>query len=217
MDPKLYEGFQLRMAHRTLLPMISPGTSVLDIGSGSGALTSFLVQKAKCTVTAVDLTPELIANAAPYTSKTVTGSIEDASTWEQIDGTFDYIVFADVLEHLANPGTALQRCKAFLTDGGSVIASIPNVAYYRVRQDLLLGRFDYGPFGILDKTHLRFFTAKTVRSLFDESGYEVTEFLRVFTSPKNRMLGRAFPNAFTYEFILKSSIINDLSAGESRT
>ena len=108
--------------------MIKPGATVLDIGCGSGALTSFLVQKAKCTVTAVDINPELVANAAPYASKTGAGSIEDISTWEQIDGTFDYIVFADVLEHLANPDATLQRCKSFLADEGSVIASIPNIA-----------------------------------------------------------------------------------------
>jgi 2-polyprenyl-3-methyl-5-hydroxy-6-metoxy-1,4-benzoquinol methylase len=178
---------------------------VLDIGSGSGAFASHVVADLGCTVTAVDLSTDLIDLSAPYAKQCVVGNIEEDSTWDQIEGKFDHIVFADVLEHLVHPDAVLERCKGYLADGGSVIASIPNVAYYRVRQDLLIGRFDYGPFGILDKTHLRFFTAKTARSLFTEIGCEVTHFSRVFTSTKNRILGRAFPNAFTYEFILKAS------------
>jgi len=184
---------------------MKPDSAVLDIGSGGGALAAHVVSEMGCTLTAVDLTTDLMEYSAAYASQCVVGNIEEDSTWERIKGKFDYIVFADVLEHLVDPGAALQRCKSVLAEGGSVIASIPNVAYYRVRQDLLLGRFDYGPFGILDKTHLRFFTAKTSRALFAESGFEVTGFSRVFTSAKNRLLGRAFPNAFTYEFVLVAS------------
>lgn len=185
--------------------MMNTDATVLDIGSGSGVLTSFLVQKAGCTVTAVDLTPEMVANAAPYARQTVAGSIEQESTWEQIEGTFDYIVFADVLEHLADPWAVLRRCPQYLKSGGSVIASIPNVAYYRVRQSLLCGRWDYYPTGILDATHLKFFTAKTVRALFEDCDYNVEQFERVYSNSKNRLLGQLFPNAFTYEFTIKAS------------
>lgn len=199
----------LRRAHQAIMRLVKPGAAVLDIGSGGGALACHVVRDMGCTVTAVDLSAELIEFSAPYAKQCVVGNIEEDSTWDQIKGKFDHIVFADVLEHLANPDIALERCRCFLEDGGSVIASIPNVAYYRVRQDLLLGRFDYGPFGILDKTHLRFFTAKTARLLFTECGYEVTDFSRVFTSAKNRLLGRAFPNAFTYEFVIKAVVAGE--------
>jgi len=199
------QPLQLRRAHQAIIKLMKPDSAVLDIGSGGGALAAHVVSEMGCTLTAVDLTTDLMEYSAAYASQCVVGNIEEDSTWERIKGKFDYIVFADVLEHLVDPGAALQRCKSVLAEGGSVIASIPNVAYYRVRQDLLLGRFDYGPFGILDKTHLRFFTAKTSRSLFVESGFEVTGFSRVFTSAKNRLLGRAFPNAFTYEFVLVAS------------
>ena len=205
MDSQVQGEIQLRMAHRAILKMVIPGSVVLDIGSGSGALTAFLSQKASCSVTAVDLTADRVAYAAPYAQATVAGNIEEPSTWEQINGRFDYIIFADVLEHLADPWAALHRCKECLNPGGHVIASIPNVAYYRVRQHLLFGRFDYGPVGILDVTHLRFYTAKTSAALFTESGYGIDEFERVFTSRKNRLLGALFPNAFAYEFAIKAS------------
>lgn len=195
---------QLRMAHRTILGMVAPGSTVLDIGSGSGALSACLSQNMGCGITALDLTAERVAYAAPYAQATVAGNIEEQSTWEQIDGRFDYIIFADVLEHLADPWTVLDRCKGHLNKGGHVIASIPNVAYYRVRQHLLLGHFDYQPFGILDITHLRFYTAETSAALFTECGYRIEDFQRVFTSAKNRFLGRLFPNAFAYEFAIKA-------------
>jgi 2-polyprenyl-3-methyl-5-hydroxy-6-metoxy-1,4-benzoquinol methylase len=192
------------MAHRLIVKLVRPESAVLDIGCGGGALAAHLSRDMSCTVSAVDLNPECAAASARYARQCFVGNAEEQSTWDQIDGKFDHIVFADVLEHLANPCDALERCKCRLAEGGSVIASVPNIAYYRIRQHLLFGRFDYGPAGILDMTHLRFFTAKTIAALFADCGYEVTDFGRVFTNAKNRLLGHAFPNAFAYEFVLQA-------------
>lgn len=205
MELKAVSEIQLRRAHNHILTMIDANSNVLDVGSGGGALTAALVRDAGCTVTAVDLTADKVAYAGAFAQATVEGSIEDPSTWEQIEGPFDYIVFADVLEHLADPWAVLRRCKDYLTPGGCVVASIPNVAYYRVRQHLLFGRFDYCPFGVLDRTHLRFFTAKTVQALFLDTDYTIQGFERVYTSRKNELLGKLFPNAFTYEYVLKTT------------
>jgi SAM-dependent methyltransferase len=86
---------------------------------------------------------------------------------------FDVIVFADVLEHVADPGNLLQLARRALLPRGRVIASVPNVAHWSVRIDLLRGRFNYEVFGIRDSTHLRWFTAETVRSLFESTGLHV--------------------------------------------
>jgi 2-polyprenyl-3-methyl-5-hydroxy-6-metoxy-1,4-benzoquinol methylase len=88
-------------------------------------------------------------------------------------GKFDVVVFADVLEHLPNPASVLHLTRKVLNPGGLVIASIPNIAHWSIRWELLRGRFDYQPYGIMDATHLRWFTEKTVRSLFESCGYEV--------------------------------------------
>src|SRR5258708_34767405 len=86
---------------------------------------------------------------------------------------FDVIVFADVLEHVADSSSFLQLAHRALLPAGRVIASVPNVAHWSVRVDLLRGRFDYQPTGIRDATHLRWFTAETVRLLFQSTRLRV--------------------------------------------
>ena len=88
---------------------------------------------------------------------------------------FDYIVFADVLEHLRDPVAVLRRCLPALKDSGKLILSVPNIANWVIRLSLLLGRFDYMDRGILDRTHLRFFTMRTLKQLLREAGYEVLD------------------------------------------
>lgn len=85
---------------------------------------------------------------------------------------FDYIIFADVLEHLYDPGKVLTNLKKYLKDDGKVLASIPNVMHYSVIRNLINGRWYYEDAGILDRTHIRFFTLTEINNLFIESGYE---------------------------------------------
>ncbi len=98
---------------------------------------------------------------------------------------FDLILFADVLEHVADPLAVLRRLLGYLTDDGHVLVSLPNVAAWTVRLGLLAGRFDYRPSGILDDTHLRFFTRDSARRLLEDAGLDV---LRVEQNP---MIARA--------------------------
>jgi 2-polyprenyl-3-methyl-5-hydroxy-6-metoxy-1,4-benzoquinol methylase len=88
---------------------------------------------------------------------------------------FDYIVFADVLEHLRDPAAVLRRCMPALKDGGKIIVSVPNVANWIVRLSLLCGKFDYMDRGILDRTHLRFFTLRSLQELMGEVSCEVLD------------------------------------------
>jgi len=86
---------------------------------------------------------------------------------------YDLIIFADVLEHLADPAAILRRCFASLKDDGMIIISVPNVANIVVRLSLLFGRFDYGDRGILDRTHLRFFTLKSLTDMLEQCGLKI--------------------------------------------
>lgn len=86
---------------------------------------------------------------------------------------FDLILLQDVLEHLRAPDRLLRDCGHFLKPHGRIAVSLPNVANITVRWALLRGRFEYTPRGILDRTHLRFFTRRTARRLLEENGYEV--------------------------------------------
>jgi len=88
---------------------------------------------------------------------------------------FDYIVFADVLEHLRDPAAALRRCMPALKESGKIVISVPNVANWVVRLSLLLGKFDYMDRGILDRTHLRFFTLRSLEKMMEEVSCDVVE------------------------------------------
>jgi hypothetical protein len=89
-------------------------------------------------------------------------------------GPFDVVLFADVLEHLPDPHAMLLMSREALRAGGAVIVSVPNVAHWSVRTNLVRGKFQYQPSGIMDATHLRWFTAASVRSLIASSGFKVT-------------------------------------------
>ncbi len=90
-------------------------------------------------------------------------------------GEFDYILLADVLEHLKDPGGLLRRVVPCLNDGGEIIISIPNVAHLFVRLRLMLGHFEYQDRGILDRTHLRFFTLASMRRMIDDASCRILE------------------------------------------
>jgi len=89
---------------------------------------------------------------------------------------FDVVVMADVLEHLRRPEQTLLRMREFLRPGGYGVVSVPNIANFRIRLGLLLGRFEYEDEGILDRTHLRFFTKRSAQVMIEGAGYEVLEF-----------------------------------------
>ncbi len=88
---------------------------------------------------------------------------------------FDVIVFGDVLEHIADPSDILKKCHCILIEGGAIVASVPNIAHITTRAMLLEGRWEYSDLGILDRTHLRFFTRQTIQELFYDSGYAVVQ------------------------------------------
>ena len=81
---------------------------------------------------------------------------------EAWDGRFDAVLFGDVLEHLTDPGAALDRVRPWLSERGVVIASVPNVGHWAIVSDLVAGRFDYVPYSLLSGTHVRFFTRRTL-------------------------------------------------------
>jgi SAM-dependent methyltransferase len=102
----------------------------------------------------------------------VEGSVLDASL-PFAAGEFDYLVFADVLEHLVDPAAAIRRCLEYLAPGGRVIVSVPNMRFYLVLLRLLLDRWSYTDAGIRDRTHVRIFTRRSLLVLLESEGLEV--------------------------------------------
>ncbi len=120
----------------------------------------------------VELDREAALEGAPFFDETVVGDLFTGVS-HPFRERFDVIVAGDVLEHLPRPEELLAALKPLLAAGGTLLVSLPNVANVTVRAALLFGRFAYAPRGILDRTHLRFFTRASGRALLEENGYRV--------------------------------------------
>lgn len=201
---KTYHQDSVGKTQLAVARLIRPGSRVLEAGCATGYFTRYLAQEMGCRVTAVEINPSAAEQAAPFAERMIVGDITDPAVWNQAGEGFDSIIFADVLEHLADPAAVLRRCLPALTGGGGVVASIPNVAYYKIRKELLLGRWDYTDSGIMDDSHLRFFTRKTVIALFEASGYTLDRLDRVYRAKTDWRLHWLCPDAFTYQFVVRA-------------
>lgn len=156
-----------------IIDMIPKGARVLDVGCGTGSVSVHLVGNAAGSLVGVEPNEARAARARERGIDARTGILTPALIKEL--GTFDVVVFADVLEHLPDPYAMLELAKTALAPGGRIVASVPNIAHWSVRTQLLRGRFDYRPCGIMDATHLRWFTDATVRLLFESAGMKVEQ------------------------------------------
>jgi SAM-dependent methyltransferase len=166
-------------ARRDILPLIpAPVDRVLELGCGDGTTLAMLKAEGRCRSTVgIELFPNAAQLARRVVDEVIEGDIETLTTLPLADGSADLILCLDVLEHLRDPWDVLRRLVPLLRPGGAVIASIPNVRHLKVILPLALrGRWDYHPLGgILDRTHLRFFTRSTAIGLFEHAGLHVTQ------------------------------------------
>jgi len=144
--------------------------SVLEVGTATGYLSAEITKRG-CVVTGIEQDPEMARIAAHHCHRMIVGDVEqlDYSNLE----TYDAIVLGDVVEHLRHPQQFLQEMAKLLKPGGKVLMSLPNVANIWVRLNLLFGRFSYSRVGILDESHLRFFTLESSQKLAQDSGLDV--------------------------------------------
>ncbi len=151
--------------------LLGDNQRVVDFGCASGYLAQLLNKKG-CIVTGVDINPDAVKVAEQYCKEVIVADLDFVSVTEILPSNeFDVAVFGDVLEHLRNPWKVLEETKQILKKDGYIVASIPNIAHGAIRLSLLEGRFEYVDIGILDNTHLRFFTRKTVQDLLESCGY----------------------------------------------
>ncbi|RMI13260.1 class I SAM-dependent methyltransferase [Cellulomonas triticagri] len=170
-------------SHAQVLSLVPAGSEVLDVGCATGYLAEALVARG-CTVSGIEYDPEAAEKARPHLDHLVVGDLSTMDVAAEFEGrTYDVLVFADVLEHVAEPAEVLRGLLALLRPGGSVVMSIPNVAHGSLRLALLQGRWQYTKVGLLDRTHIRFFTRKSVLELLDETGLAAADFRTTFRDP----------------------------------
>jgi len=144
---------------------------VIDFGCATGYLAEAL-RGCGCNVIGIDNDEEALAKAARFCEQIIKADIDELNLKDFLGGRkVDVAIFGDVLEHLRDPKRVLQMTRDYLTEDGFVVASVPNIAYPSIRLQLLAGNFDYTETGLLDSSHLRFFTKRSLIHLFEESGY----------------------------------------------
>lgn len=166
-------------SHSVILRWLGEGRGrcLLDVGAADGLLSRHLTARG-WRVTGLEADPEVARAGAEHCERMIVADLNQETP--AVDGPFDAIVYGDVLEHLVDPGGALAALNRALAPNGVVVISVPNVAHLWVRLSLLAGRFDYADRGILDRTHLRFFTRRSLRALLHEAGLAV---LRATATP----------------------------------
>jgi 2-polyprenyl-3-methyl-5-hydroxy-6-metoxy-1,4-benzoquinol methylase len=206
-------------SHSYFQELVGVNEDVLDVGCGEGFLASKLAERNN-RVTGIDVIPAPRFRDAftRYVCADVSEGLGALSAAGEA-ARFDKILLMDVLEHLPKPEALLAACVPLLRDGGQLVVSVPNVANVTVRAALLAGRFEYAERGILDRTHLRFFTRRSARRLLAQCGLEILK-ERVTVMPIELVLGvppkhpimkgltamlasltRLFPRLLGYQFV----------------
>lgn len=172
--------------------------TILDVGCGQGAFLKLVKEQTGAEAWGIEMEPDVAEVAKKYADKILTGKIENLTN-SIPDAYFDCIIFNDVLEHLLDPTETLKLIRPKLSGNGIVIASIPNVRYFGNLYELLLKKdWEYKDSGILDTTHLRFFTKLSMKRMFEDAGYKLIrqEGIKKITSWRFRLL-----NLLTFGFL----------------
>lgn len=172
--PTEHAGFvDAGSSHAFLIALVGKNRRVLEFGCGAGSMSRHLAL-AGCTVTGVELDSLAAADAREWCDDVIVADLDMQPLADVLPSkTFDVAIFGDVLEHLRDPWRVLDETRAYLASNGYVAISMPNVAHGALRLALLKGEFEYQELGLLDDTHLRFFTLKTVQELCLRSGFRV--------------------------------------------
>ncbi len=192
--------------HRKIISSIGKDKKVLDVGCSEGLLSKRMNQN-NCTIVGIELDTEAALKAESFCEEVIIGDVESVTLKPEYLNYFDVIVFADILEHLKDPLDVLKTFKNYLKDDGYIIISVPNIANWRIRLQLLLGNFEYNEYGILDSGHLRFFNKKGALTLVNDAGFEITEF-DLSVGDVNKFskivhsIGRIRPNLLAFQFLI---------------
>lgn len=226
------ENQQPTPQNNKLIALVGENKKVLEIGCAMGFQTRALHEIQRCQVTGIEIDPDAANYARPYCEELLVGDIETMHVDQLLhDRQFDVITFADVLEHLKDPVAVLYKMKPLLREGAYVLASIPNIAHCSVVYEMARGRFEYRSLGILDDTHIRFFTLQNVYQTFEKAGYLVvaldrnrlpaseTEFKTNPETDEDRQflkyIKQRNPDAETYQFVVKAIPINGTNTYQS--
>lgn len=154
------------------LRMVGEDAQVLELGCAAGSMTRVLHEHYRCRVTAFERDAQAAAEARPWCERLLVGDLDQPGWSAPLgDAGFDVVLAADVIEHLRDPLGCLRELRARLRPGGRLVLSVPNIGYMGVIASLLVDEFEYRDTGLLDHTHLRFFTWTSLERLLHAAGF----------------------------------------------
>ncbi len=162
--------------HRQVIEWTPRGADVLEVGCATGYVGRALREEKGCRVTGIEFDSAAAAEARGNGLTVIEGSLEDQEFRNSVAERFDVVVAADVLEHLRDPAPVLNHFKRWLRKDGVAIIAVPNVAAWKMRAQLFFrGDFEYQDAGLLDRTHLHFFTWDTLHQLVRAQGWDILD------------------------------------------
>ncbi|MDR2801461.1 MAG: class I SAM-dependent methyltransferase, partial [Desulfovibrio sp.] len=177
--------------YKIMSGLIKNGSCLFDVGCNAGHFGAYLHDYKNCKIVGLEFDENALKRAV------ATGRFEnvhqadlnsfDSHSLPQYHKKFDYVVFADVLEHLYNPQEVLNKFSYFLRDGGHFVLSIPNIGHGSIKASLLMNKFDYQDGGLLDRTHIRFFTNHTIPDFLSDIALKIC-YLSVNIKPLDCMI-----------------------------
>jgi 2-polyprenyl-3-methyl-5-hydroxy-6-metoxy-1,4-benzoquinol methylase len=148
---------------------------ILELGCGNGATGALALQEGKCgTYVGIEMFEPMAREAEKVLSAVHIGDVQTMSLPYESE-SFDALICSEVLEHLIDPDAVLSDLARLVKPGGLVMASSPNISHWRIIAGLVRGRFEYSDWGVMDRTHLRWFTPRSFRALFEGAGFEITD------------------------------------------
>jgi len=166
-------------SHAAMLRMVGFNKRVLEAGCASGHVSEKLSAQG-CTVVGIEIDGSVVEPAKQWLERVIVGNFDDVSLWQELEGDlFDVILFGDVLEHLKDPLATLRESLRFLKPSGIVVISVPNIAHADVKIALINGQFPYSDDGLLDRTHITFFTKESLLKVVKDAGLVEVEIFRV--------------------------------------
>jgi 2-polyprenyl-3-methyl-5-hydroxy-6-metoxy-1,4-benzoquinol methylase len=166
-------------SHAAMLRMVGFNKRVLEAGCASGHVSEKLSAQG-CTVVGIEIDGSVVGPAKQWLERVIVANFDDVSLWQELEGDlFDAILFGDVLEHLKDPLATLRQSLRFLKPSGIVVISVPNIAHADVKIALINGQFPYSDDGLLDRTHITFFTKESLLKLVKDAGLVEVEIFRV--------------------------------------
>lgn len=169
-----YDGFDPNHSQGKIIAQIRPNSKVLECGCATGYMTKYMKEVLNCQVSIIEYDEGGFAEAIRYAYDGYCGDLSRNEWYEKYrNDHFDYILFADVLEHLTDPLSVLKKATTLLTNSGCILVSVPNIGHNDIVKKLIDGNWDYTPLGLLDNTHVHFFAMNNLDAFFEDAGLKI--------------------------------------------